>query len=148
WISGDLFSWIHPSDSIKTQIYINAAGIENTEEADNEYLQQLITSLNFFPKNGHFCVLALDRCYTTRGNLDEKNSKMYIPNKWVFDFCYNNKSQFIPCVSVNPYRKDAVEELEKWATLGVKMVKWMPAIMGMDASHEKCEPFYQKMKEH
>lgn len=28
------------------------------------------------------------------------------------------------------------------------MVKWMPANMGMDASDERCEPFYRKMREH
>lgn len=148
WVSKDLFSLLHPADSIKTQSYINAAGIENQDEADVEYLQQLITSVNFFPKKGKFCVLALDKCYTTEGEPDDKNSKLYVPNEWVYNFCNANKDRFIPCISVNPYRRDAVEELEKWALKGVKMVKWMPATMGMDASNVLCEPFYEKMKEH
>lgn len=29
WLSGDLFSLLHPMNSLKTQAYISAAGIEN-----------------------------------------------------------------------------------------------------------------------
>jgi hypothetical protein len=37
---------------------------------------------------------------------------------------------FLPCVSVHPYRKDALEELEKYAAQGVHLVKWLPNSMG------------------
>lgn len=146
WLSDDLFSFLHPADSLKTKAYINAAGIENKERADLEYLEQMITFVNLFPKKGKFCLLALDRCYDKKGNLDENNSKMYIPNDWLMQVCKTNKDKFIPCISINPYKKNAAEELEKWAAEGVRMVKWMPAVMGMDASDELCEPFYAAMQ--
>lgn len=126
---------------------MNVAGIKNKDQADKEYLEQLISFVSLFPVKGKFCLLALDKCYTKDGRPNEDNSKMYIPNEWVYNICVAYPDKFIPCISVNPYRKDAVEELEKWAKLGVKMVKWMPAIMGMDASDVECEAFYYKMKE-
>lgn len=148
WLSSDLFSLLHPSDTLKTQSYINAAGIKDKENADKEYLEQLLTSVHFFPKKGQFCVLALDKCYTENGEPDDSNSKLYVPNEWVYKFCEENEDSFIPCISINPYRKDAVAQLERWASRGVRMVKWMPAVMGMDASNDLCVPFYEKMKEH
>lgn len=83
WLSEDLFSLLHPSDSAKTQLFINAAGIKNEEEGDKEYLEQLLAFVNLMPVNGKFQVLALDRCYTKDGEVDEENSKMYVPNEWV-----------------------------------------------------------------
>ena len=53
----------------------------------------------------------------------------------------------MPNISVNPYRPDAIEELEKWAGHGARIVKWLPNAMGIDPSDPKCDPFYQKMKE-
>ena len=47
---------------------------------------------------------------------------------------------------LHPYRPDALEQLDKWGQLGVKMLKWMPGVQGMDASHPLCEPFYQRMQ--
>lgn len=146
WLNDDLFSLLHPADSLKTQVYISAAGIKNKKRADVEYLEQMVTFVNLFPEEGRFCLLAIDRCYDKKGNLDEGNSKMYVPNEWIMEVCKTGKEKFIPCVSINPYRKDAVEQVEKWAAEGVKMIKWMPAVMGMDASDEICEPFYEAMQ--
>jgi predicted TIM-barrel fold metal-dependent hydrolase len=50
-------------------------------------------------------------------------------------------------MSIHPYRADALAELQKWAALGVKIVKWLPNAMGIDPSSPQCDPFYQKLKE-
>lgn len=47
WISSDLFSLLHPLDSIKTQLYLNVAGIKNKDQADKEYLEQLISFVSY-----------------------------------------------------------------------------------------------------
>lgn len=148
WLSDELFSILHPSDSIKTQSYIKAAGIRNRDKADMEYLERFLTLVNLFPVKGKFCLLALDKCYSKDGKPDIHNSKLYVPNEWVYEIATSHADKFITCISINPYRQDAVEELDKWARRGVRMVKWMPANMGMDASDPQCEPFYSKMKEH
>lgn len=54
---------------------------------------------------------------------------------------------FEPVISVNPYRPDAITELQKWAGRGGRMIKWLPNAMGIDPSDPNCDPFYEKMKE-
>jgi len=54
---------------------------------------------------------------------------------------------FVPVASVHPYRKDAVAELERCAKQGARLVKWIPNSMGIDPSHDRCVPFYARMKE-
>ena len=39
---------------------------------------------------------------------------------------------FIPFGSVNPYRPDALEELEKCAQCGVKVIKWLVSVGGRE----------------
>jgi hypothetical protein len=34
--------------------------------------------------------------------------------------------QFVPVCSVHPYRKDAVAQLELWASRGARVCKWLP----------------------
>jgi predicted TIM-barrel fold metal-dependent hydrolase len=70
-----------------------------------------------------------------------------VPNEYVFSLAEKNPELFIPVISVHPYRKDALDELTKFAKRGGKMVKWLPNAMGIDPSDVKCEPFYKKMKE-
>ena len=56
-------------------------------------------------------------------------------------------ARFEPAISVNPYRQDALAELERGARRGARMVKWLPNAMGIDPSDPLCDSFYQKMKE-
>jgi len=44
-------------------------------------------------------------------------------------------------------RNDALVQLTHWAQKGVRMIKWLPNSMGIDASHDKCRPFYERAKE-
>jgi predicted TIM-barrel fold metal-dependent hydrolase len=74
-------------------------------------------------------------------------TEFYVPNEYVFALAGQHPDLFEPVISVNPYRPDAINELEKWAGRGGRMVKWLPNAMGIDPSDAKCDPFYRKMKE-
>jgi len=52
-----------------------------------------------------------------------------------------------PVASVHPYRKDAIAELERCAARGAKLIKWLPAAMGMDPADPACDAFYDRMRE-
>jgi predicted TIM-barrel fold metal-dependent hydrolase len=65
----------------------------------------------------------------------------------VFELAERHPELFVPNISVNPYRPDAIDELEKWARRGARVVKWLPNAMGIDPSDAQCDPFYEKMRE-
>ena len=54
----------------------------------------------------------------------------------------------MPVISVHPYRKDAVAELERWAAQGVKLVKWLPNSMNIDPADARCDAFYDCLAQH
>ena len=49
----------------------------------------------------------------------------YVPNEYAIQMAVDFPNLFIPFGSVNPYRSDALEELERCAQCGVKVIKWL-----------------------
>ena len=81
------------------------------------------------------------------GSVNLEKTEFYVPNEYVFKVAEQHPDKFVPNISVNPYRPDAIAELEKWAKRGARIVKWLPNAMGINPSDPQCDPFYQKMKE-
>ena len=50
--------------------------------------------------------------------------------------------------SVHPYRRDAIDELDRCVRGGAVLMKWLPVSQGMDPSHAKCIPFYEALAHH
>lgn len=148
WMNPRIRSWRHPLDYLKVMMYINASAIDDMRFADQQYIQRFLTQVYDFPQSGKFMLLALDGVYKKDGTYSREDTKFYVPNEYIYKIYQSDPDNFIPCVSVHPYRKDAIEELERWAKLGVRAVKWLPNVMGMNPSDELCEPFYIKMREY
>lgn len=148
WTNPSILNWTHPLDHLKVMVYINASGIEDMRYADQQYLQRFLTQVRDFPHGGKFMLLALDKVYDKDGTPNEQDTKFYVPNDYIYKIYQSDKNHFIPCISVHPYRKDAVAELDKWGRRGIKAVKWLPNTMGMNPADPVCEPFYEKMREY
>jgi uncharacterized protein len=148
WLNPKSLSLQHPFDYFKAKVLLNASAVTDMNEADQQYLANFLKLIRGFPKGGKFLILALDLCYDKNGFMNLNDSKLHVSNEYVYKTFQQYPDVFVPCISVHPYRKDALEEVEKWAKKGVRVIKWLPAAMGMDASDKKCEQFYEKMIAH
>ncbi len=148
WINPTIMNARHPLDRFKLMNFINASAVEDLSLADQQYLERLQNLVNDFPYNGKFMLLAMDKAYHKNGEANLSDTKLYVPNDYIFEVYLSDPDHYIPCVSIHPYRRDAVAELEKWAKKGVRAVKWLPNTMGMNPADPLCEPFYEKMKEY
>ncbi|CAI8012358.1 hypothetical protein GBAR_LOCUS7924 [Geodia barretti] len=136
-----------------------AAQSPDMEGGDLQYISRLIRlARHFVPaavfdptrsgyRSGTLCLLAFDKFYEKNGSPDRNKTTMYIPNEYAVQIAVEFPDLFVPFGSVNPYRHDAIQELEKCAQLGVTIIKWLPNSMGIDPSDEQCVPFYMKMNE-
>lgn len=148
WVNPDIFNGKHPLDRFKLMSFINASAVEDLDVADQQYLQRFRNLIQDFPYGGRFMILAMDKAYDQNGEASLEDTKLYVPNDYIYEVYLSDPDYFIPCVSIHPYRRDAVAELERWAKKGVRVVKWLPNSMGMNPSDPLCEPFYNKMKEY
>ena len=135
-------------ERFKFLIYASAAGVKNIDNADQEYLTRLVRLARATERQGKYRILAFDKYYMPDGSVDLTKTTMYVPNDYVIDLARQHADVFLPVISLHPYRRDALEELDKWANAGVKYIKWLPNAMGMDPANQAIEPFYRKMKEH
>ena len=135
-------------ERLKFLIYASAADVKNFDNTDQEYLTRLVRLARANKRQGKYRILAFDQHYKPDGTVDLKKTNMYVPNDYVVELARQYRDIFLPVISLHPYRRDAVAELEKWAKAGVRYIKWLPNAMGMDPADKATEPFYRKMKEH
>ena len=147
-VNPKMLSWFHPLHKIKTQIYLSASGVDNLENANAEYIERLVKLISNNKNHGKFHILAFDHHYNSDGAMNDSKSEFYVSNDYMFGVYEKYPDLFVPVISVHPYRKDALQELEKWAKKGVKWIKWLPNAQGIDASNPRIDEYYKMMKKY
>ena len=148
FVNRKMRTWAHPFHRLKFKVYMSSAGATDENRADTQLVERLASLVSHIRNHGKHRLLAFDKHYRGDGSVNLEKTEFYVPNEYVFELAERYPDMFVPNISVNPYRPDAISELEKWARRGARIVKWLPNAMGIDPSDPKCDPFYQKMKEH
>jgi uncharacterized protein len=146
-VNPQLASWKHPLGYLKFKVYMSAAAVTDVEQADAQMIDRLVSLISNIEQHGKHRLLAFDKHYNRDGTANMGKTEFYVPNQYVFSLVAQHPELFEPVISVHPYRADAVQELERGAQLGARIVKWLPNAMGIDPADELCDPFYLKMKE-
>jgi predicted TIM-barrel fold metal-dependent hydrolase len=146
WVNPEMRSAWHPVKHFKYSIYLSAGGVTDVGKADRQFVERLVDLARNTPCHGRLLALAFDRRYGRDTSIDEPGTEFYVPNEYVFALAREFPDVFVPAISVHPYRKDALEELEKWAGRGGRIVKWLPNAMGIDPSDPVCDRFYDLMR--
>jgi uncharacterized protein len=89
-------------------------------------------------------ILAQDAVYDRRGGPDWAKTPVYVPNDYLFQVVARYPQWMVPCVSINPDRKDAVTELERCVQKGARALKIHPPIQGVDLADKKHTRFFQQ----
>ncbi len=137
----------HFKENTRYKVYLSALKVNNPEKADSESVARLLDLVKNLPYKPKHFLLAFDKHYNESGEVNLAKTEFYTPNEYSYRISEEYKEYFLPCISIHPYRKDAIKELEKWGKLKVKIIKWLPNAQGIDPSNPKLEKFYKKMIE-
>ena len=88
-------------------------------------------------------VLAQDAVYREDGSRDDSATHFYVSNDYVFRLA-RECEKVLPGASINPWRSDALQELERCHAAGARLVKIHTAIQGVDPSLERFDSFYRQ----
>ena len=146
-VNPEMLSWAHPWKRAQFLVYAHAARITDFERGDEQFVERLRALVASNPRHGRHGILAFDRHYRADGTVNDARTEMHVPNDWVFAVAEKHPELFVPVCSVHPYRKDALQELERCAARGAKLCKWLPNAMGMDPMDPRCDAFYAKAAE-
>jgi predicted TIM-barrel fold metal-dependent hydrolase len=86
----------------------------------------------------------MDGVIGENGELDSGRTEMYIPNEFVVAEVTRYPNLLFGA-SVNPYRHDAAERLDRAAASGAVLIKWLPSIQQIDPADNRLVSFYQRL---
>ncbi|HXI23166.1 MAG TPA: amidohydrolase family protein [Pyrinomonadaceae bacterium] len=147
FVNPKMRTWRHPLHRAKLKVYLSAGGVADEGRADDQMISRLVRIVSTIEGHGKYNLLAFDKNYDRDGSANLGKTEFYVPNNYVFDLVAAHPDLFAPVISINPYRLNALKDLDEGAQLGARIVKWLPNAMGIDPSDERCDPFYAKMRE-
>jgi len=119
--------------------------LDRPEEANRIYLERLTAELRRSRRVGRAVLLGLDGVYDEAGRLDEARTHMLVSNDCVFAAAASEPELFLPGVSINPQRADAIDELERCAAKGAALVKILANAQRFDPAAPRYRPFYRAL---
>lgn len=90
-------------------------------------------------------LLAQDWPHDERGEARKERASFYVPNEYLWRVCEESEGRFVPAVSIHPYRRDALAELEKWISRGVRVLKLLPNCHNVDGNAKRTREFWEMM---
>ena len=115
YINPRLKSWAHPQRRLRIKAYLSAAGIEENNHTDLNYIKRLIDLIKYNPTAPKLLLLPFDYYHDNNGIINLEKTEFSVPNEYVYNIAAQHPHYFEAAMSVHPYRKDALIELEKWA---------------------------------
>lgn len=136
------------SRGIVYQLLTRALGLQGTsrEELDGSYREQLVNWVHESEVDA-IGVLGLDGIYDESGELDRERTQVYVSNDYVLDVC-KTSPQLLPVCSINPKRKDALDELDRVVEAGSIAIKALPNSQDFDPADERFQTFFERMAKH
>jgi len=118
---------------------------ERPSESNRKYVEDLLTELRRSRYVQQVVLLGMDGVYDASGRLDEAKTNLLVGNDYVMQLAAAHPQEFLAGVSINPQRRDAVEELERCAASGAVLVKVLPNAQGFDPGDRRYAPFYRAL---
>jgi predicted TIM-barrel fold metal-dependent hydrolase len=118
--------------------------VKDPEERERVYLKRLVDEVEE-SEIDRAVLLAFDEVHAPDGSPDRRRTNVIVPNDFVLDICGRHPSLFLFGASVHPYRRDALDELERVASNGAQLVKLLPNSHGFDPADPRIIPYYRKL---
>ncbi|MBH0177355.1 MAG: amidohydrolase family protein [Nitrospira sp.] len=92
-------------------------------------------------------LLGMDGVYDGTGRLLQDHTDFLISNDYVLKTAQAHRNELLAGVSINPQRRDAVEEVHRVAEAGAVLVKVLPNAQQFNPADRTYIPFYRALAE-
>jgi len=116
-------------------------------DLDQAYIGYLIRRIHTSGFLKQVVLLAQDYVYTEQGERAPFRTPFYTPNDYVARLAREH-TEFLFGASIHPYRRDALDELDRVAEQGAVLVKWIPNVQAISLNDRRCRAFYRRLAQH
>ncbi len=114
-------------------------------EANRLYLDDLLNELRASAHVQQAVLLGMDGCYDQAGWLTLDHTDFLVGNDYVLATAKAYPQEFLAGVSINPQRRDAIDEVHRCADAGAVLVKVLPNAQQFDPANPRYKPFYRSL---
>ncbi len=120
---------------------------DKPREANQKYIDDLLTELRASRYVQKAVLLGMDGVYDQNGRLNRAQTDFLISNDYVLKTARAYPNEFLAGVSINPQRRDAVEEVHRCADAGAALVKVLPNAQQFNPADARYKSFYRTLAE-
>ncbi|HKZ05585.1 MAG TPA: amidohydrolase family protein [Methylomirabilota bacterium] len=120
---------------------------DRPREANRKYVDDLLAELRASRHVRQAVLLGMDGVYDPAGRLDREHTEFLIGNDYVLATARAHPDEFLAGVSINPLRRDAVDEVHRCADAGAALVKVLPNAQRFDPADARHAGFYRALAE-
>lgn len=120
---------------------------DKPREANQKYLDDLLSELRASRHVQQAVLLGMDGVYDPNGRLNQAQTDFLISNDYVLKTARAYPNEFLAGVSINPQRRDAVEEVHRCADAGATLVKVLPNAQQFNPADLRYKAFYRALAE-
>ena len=118
---------------------------DKPREANQKYLGDLLTELRASRHVQQAVLLGMDGVYDQNSRLNQAHTDFLISNDYVLKTAQAHPREFLAGVSINPQRRDAVEEVHRCADAGATLVKVLPNAQQFNPADPHYKAFYRAL---
>ncbi len=112
------------------------------------YVDSMARSLRESRYVSQACLFGVDSRYDERGRESHRDPTVCALTDDVLAVSERHPDVFIPFLSVNPRRPDALERVDEYVERGCRGAKFLQNYWGVDLNEERFVPYYEKLKAH
>lgn len=120
---------------------------DQPRDANQKYLADLLTELKASRHVQQAVILGMDGVYDQNGRLNQPHTDFLIGNDYVLKTARAHPNELLAGVSINPQRRDAIDEVHRCADAGAVLVKVLPNANQFDPANPTYKPFYRALAE-
>ncbi|MBI5855660.1 MAG: amidohydrolase family protein [Nitrospirae bacterium] len=114
-------------------------------DANRKYVDDLLVELRASRHVRQAVLLGMDGYYDRNGTLDLVQTDFLVGNDYVLATSRAHPNEFLAGVSINPQRRDAIEEVHRCADAGAVLVKVLPNAQHFDPADTRYKSFYRTL---
>lgn len=119
--------------------------LEDPVQTNRLYVERLLARLESSETTAKAVVLGMDGVYDADGRLNENETEFLISNDHVLATAAAHPDRLLAGVSINPARRDAVDEIARCAARGAFLVKVLPNTQHFNPGETRYRDFYRAL---
>lgn len=146
---GDNGCFISPkmlrSPLFKFLLWKHGLSVNAPARSNQKYIDDLLHEVRASKHVNQVVLLGMDGTYDQSGRLLREHTDLLVSNNYVLKVARAYPNEFLAGVSINPQRRDAVEEVHRCADAGAALVKVLPNAQQFNPANPAYKAFYQAL---